>query len=539
MFGSILGFQIAIFLSILFTRILAKGKLELVCTGWTIFTLVMVFASPLILLQLIVIWGSYGVLSGGRGDEAPEPATRSPHKERASKRQTAQVASSPSSAAALLRTVATGSEQFQAQSEALLDNVQVRVEIQKWVLAAVETTYPAKAILNAALKQAREEDRIDQTYDTPEKRARFDNALTTIQFSMDQKEPASRVPSRVPDFRLPPRRSDPRVADGVEKGIREEQARYEQFVQDICGQLQGNTNLEKHFWVWLDKLDEPAITQNFEHYAKSQGVLRKQVIDPVPASSLPTSPDTVPAALWQGVLRPRVVKTVAKSEGVPLPSDAMIAQPTNLMRGMCVIQRISNLYHFTRIENLRTILLHGLKPVHALQSDGIPFHWNDEQRIDGHEDAISISISHPNDKLFYRWRMTNPAQDWVVLTLDRAILWDNDVAFCAHNAADRRISSVDRKSLGGVDAFQALFAEDTAAPTRATQGIAACDPTDVQAEVLVFSNIPASAIKGVVFSNDASLAQWKPMLGEIEGIVHAERTGLFGLRSVARKSGRH
>lgn len=207
-----------------------------------------------------------------------------------------------------------------------------------------------------------------------------------------------------------------------------------------------------------------------------------------------------------------------------------------MIRAICGLQGIASLYHFTRIENLPSILRHGLRPVQALQSNRIPFRWNDEHRIDGHEDAICVSISHPNEKLFYRWRMNNPAQRWAVLSLDPAILWESEVAFCAHNAADRRISKQDRKKLGSARTFGGLFVDGDAPPTRAEQGLAPCDPTDVQAEVLVFENIPASAITGVVFSDAASLTQWQSVVGDRDAIVHADRSGLFGLRSVARKT---
>ena len=131
--------------------------------------------------------------------------------------------------------------------------------------------------------------------------------------------------------------------------------------------------------------------------------------------------------------------------------------------------------------------------------------------------------------------MNNPAQRWAVLSLDPAILWESEVAFCAHNAADHRISKQDRKTLGSAKAFGGLFVKGDAPPTRAEQGLAPYDPTDVQAEVLVFADIPPSAITGVVFSDPASLAQWQSVVGERDVIVHADRTGLFGLRSVARK----
>jgi len=132
--------------------------------------------------------------------------------------------------------------------------------------------------------------------------------------------------------------------------------------------------------------------------------------------------------------------------------------------------------------------------------------------------------------------MSSPVQRWAVLSLDPAILWESEVAFCAHNAADRRISKQDRKTLGSAKTFGGLFVNGDVQTTRADQGLAPYDPTDVQAEVLVFEDIPPSAIIGAVFSDPASLTQSQSVLGDREAIVHADRTGLFGLRTVARKT---
>ncbi|WP_039390462.1 hypothetical protein, partial [Novosphingobium sp. MBES04] len=208
MFGSILGFQIAIFLSILAVRVLARGKLELLCIGWTIFTFVMVYASPLILLQLLVIWGSYGLLSGGGGSghssansdnrpsaSVPSAASTAPVLNRVEVQagrstKTAQPVTPPAPVEGFIDSLSTGAEHLQRKSEKLLDAVQFKVAIQERVSAVVGTTYPEQAVLNAALKQAAEQDRIDRTYDTPEKRARYDKKLAELTSALEQTKTA-------------------------------------------------------------------------------------------------------------------------------------------------------------------------------------------------------------------------------------------------------------------------------------------------------------------------------------------------------------
>ncbi len=56
---TVLYFQGFILLSIFLVRIVVRRHLALVCVLWTAFTLFSVFYSPLVILQLITIWGSY------------------------------------------------------------------------------------------------------------------------------------------------------------------------------------------------------------------------------------------------------------------------------------------------------------------------------------------------------------------------------------------------------------------------------------------------------------------------------------------------
>ena len=56
---TVLYFQGFILLSIFLVRIVVRLHLALVCVLWTAFTLFSVFYSPLVILQLITIWGSY------------------------------------------------------------------------------------------------------------------------------------------------------------------------------------------------------------------------------------------------------------------------------------------------------------------------------------------------------------------------------------------------------------------------------------------------------------------------------------------------
>ena len=60
------------------------------------------------------------------------------------------------------------------------------------------------------------------------------------------------------------------------------------------------------------------------------------------------------------------------------------------------------LMHFTRIENLESILENGLLPRNSFERLDIEPLTNDSLRLDGFLEAISLSIQSPNYKMFYK-----------------------------------------------------------------------------------------------------------------------------------------
>ncbi len=174
-----------------------------------------------------------------------------------------------------------------------------------------------------------------------------------------------------------------------------------------------------------------------------------------------------------------------------------------------VYQRnIQSLIHFTQICNLSSILRIGLmnrKMVDIFDpSQGIKV--NDTFRLDGHKEAICLSISFPNYKMFYTYHQNN-SNDWVVLQLKPEILWDKECAFCFENAASGKIRDCSIKELKKPEAFDALF-QDFEQIERKTLSIPDCFPTNPQAEVLVFNQIQLDYIQKVNFHNSTSQEKW-------------------------------
>lgn len=203
-----------------------------------------------------------------------------------------------------------------------------------------------------------------------------------------------------------------------------------------------------------------------------------------------------------------------------------------------VAQRgIPFLVHFTRIENLDSIIDLGLLPRTMIAAQGVQAIINDEERWDGRLAGISTSIGFPNGQMLWRLRNDNPGSEWVQLVIQPSVLWTHETLFCRHNAADKRISCLPDATLRDPNSLSALFDEIGGHESRADQGLKPYDPTDVQAEALVLEPIGANLISGVVFHTKAARDQKAGVLGGRPTYVHPGRKGFFSNRSYFRKFG--
>lgn len=163
------------------------------------------------------------------------------------------------------------------------------------------------------------------------------------------------------------------------------------------------------------------------------------------------------------------------------------------------VKNINGLYHFTHRENLKSILKDGLLTRSELNKKNIIYSFNDENRWDGIEDSISLSISHPNYKMFYKYRSKTDNNDWVVLKISNDILtgsktrsidyFDNAI-FCKTNAAsfkEKDRSITERKTY---KAFLEMFESPTGKQLQKYT-------FDNQAEILYQGNIPREFIEEI------------------------------------------
>ncbi|QIF40626.1 DarT ssDNA thymidine ADP-ribosyltransferase family protein [Kingella kingae] len=106
-------------------------------------------------------------------------------------------------------------------------------------------------------------------------------------------------------------------------------------------------------------------------------------------------------------------------------------------------RNIQWLVHFTHINNINSIVEHGILPrleTEQLNNNiGGNFVFPDPSRAD-RKNASCLSIMFPNSKMLWHKRQQYPDKDWVFLMLEPDILWECDCAFYPTNAASTGVT---------------------------------------------------------------------------------------------------
>ncbi|WP_302789260.1 DarT ssDNA thymidine ADP-ribosyltransferase family protein [Hafnia paralvei] len=200
-----------------------------------------------------------------------------------------------------------------------------------------------------------------------------------------------------------------------------------------------------------------------------------------------------------------------------------------------IVQRsIMRLVHFTRVENLASIMQNGIVPIANARVKELTPAINDTIRLDGYTNASCLSITFPNHLMFYKYRQENPHVNWVVLWIDPSILWLKNCAFCRHNAADARIRSQLLNSMQTPASLSGMFDEIEGVTSRQEQRLLACDTSDVQAEVLVFDVIEPQYISRAAFNNQETKDSSMEFLGGRQTKLNPVNGGSFATRSFVR-----
>jgi len=195
--------------------------------------------------------------------------------------------------------------------------------------------------------------------------------------------------------------------------------------------------------------------------------------------------------------------------------------------------KIPYLVHFTHISNLEGIMENGLISREKVDSSKEKIHTNDEGRYDGRVNTISLSIAHPNDRMFYKYRDND--EDWCILVLGKKMLWELGCLFFKSNAAGGEISHLEDEELSTIEAFRGMYNEQDYLDSRKEQCLKSYDPTDKEVEILVCDHVPTKYIGAVVLSNRQVKKKYKDLLSDVEIAINSPDKGLYASRLYRRK----
>lgn len=307
----------------------------------------------------------------------------------------------------------------------------------------------------------------------------------------------------------PPPQSDDPVAGPRQLVIYQRRLQeHDEYVREIKKEFSENPNICKLFFILIKGLREEAFLTD---------TLRRHQIDPVPVVTAPLIIS---------------VSTVNISAARETRSRIFPEQISNAVAAASALSshRVRNLIHFTRVDNLQSILHRGIMSVVRMRDEEVHFESNDQERRDLKLDAISLSASFPNQFMFYKYRMGSPNTDWVVFEVSPSALSSPSVdsfAFYRTNAAHHKMRDLEVPMLATKLAVDALF--DETELTRA-QFLRPCDPTDVQAEIMLFGTIAPSKITRIIFETEEVAGRWSHLTGSYTVAVTGRGRGYFGTR---------
>lgn len=203
------------------------------------------------------------------------------------------------------------------------------------------------------------------------------------------------------------------------------------------------------------------------------------------------------------------------------------SEPPLTFEGILERRGIEEFVHFTSVKNLKSILKYGLLSVAEQRKYHISAEINDKQRLDNNLNGISLSVSFPNYKMFYKLNQGN-YNGWVILSLDPNEIIKKECFFLPKNAACRGIdisTSRAQKDYMSPESFENMF-KNRGEHKRGEMGLPDNYTTDPQAEIMVKSYIPVNCIKKIYFPNNsidteiATLLKNRNIISEVDNKLY-------------------
>jgi hypothetical protein len=520
---TILGWQITVAISIVVARVFSPKYMILTAMGWSIFSLFAIWAGGLLLLQLGTAWGTVWVLSVVFAERRADPPVTSQAKGTPPPKPSAQKTPEPPADKANI-SAPSGADtgiiaEFTAHMNALSDAQEANSPLHREL-------YSLRICVESRVKIA-----------VGRRKLQVEKGISP---GIWDRHPGSLKPISLPPLTIAPVELDEVPPLAVSKRIRE--------LEEVLKVL---TEAEKKVRCDppLGPIIDMSLTHPFLPFIAAQKKILRDHLDllatpkPPPVAKpgsdlsdldtmlkdlddlLRTSSQAAPKRVSDDTQATGLVEHLMK--GVkhdaldrPAPPDA--ADKERIARSL----RIPHLVHFTRCENLPGILEHGLMSVQACRQRDLSAMRNDPHRYDVQPDGTSLSITFPNYRMFWKYRQITPDADWAVLLIDPSVLWMKDCAFYPHNAADARMIRQPRTAMKSARALSDMFATQE----EREPWLRSYDPTDPQAEVMVYQTIEPGLIETIAFETREIRSNNYRRIGGLDSFYAGPGEGLFASR---------
>lgn len=173
--------------------------------------------------------------------------------------------------------------------------------------------------------------------------------------------------------------------------------------------------------------------------------------------------------------------------------------------------------HFTRLENLDSIIQKGIITRSELNFKQINYQYTDENRFDNQLNTISLSVTFPNYKMLFFKMMKNPDAKWCVLLMKPESILKKRCAFNSQNAACSTMSGIDTTDRLQPEAFESMFNEIVGEYNRSMlyfddKNTVDKFATDPQAEVLCYESISPDEIYACTFFDQETMDLYRDKL---------------------------
>jgi hypothetical protein len=226
---------------------------------------------------------------------------------------------------------------------------------------------------------------------------------------------------------------------------------------------------------------------------------------------------------------------------VNLASEKRLKESVQI-RSHVLLKVIGPIIHYTPIENIPSIIENGIVSVSESKVKDLKIVKNDSQRLDNLLNWISTSIMHPNYAYMHSIKARDPHKQFAIVELDPKLLWTHDWIAFPTNAAAKESQSLllnDPNRLMGLNGLINLFKDgisrdrlNPAKISRSSYSLSDNEPTDPQAEVMFFREIPSHFIKRVYFEVDKdqigiSESQIRKMVAKLPNIYEFKSQKYF------------